>query len=205
VAGIFGKSEGKKAADITPKMPMRALTRTLLRHVPVLLVALMAACASSPDTTGPTEESHFGNVLIRFRDFRGSETQLALANESTLDRVDYYSAERSNAGLKVTSDEIMNALVEVFENEGFWEAARPGEGPLDARAPTEGNQSLHGLLSVKTGERSGWITFRKGLAKNELELFGDLSQAFIAIYNSTAGYQRIDNPEGEALFKKKDH
>ncbi|MBC8451271.1 MAG: hypothetical protein H8D72_01035 [Planctomycetes bacterium] len=180
---------------------MRALPTIFRQLLVLVLFVASTACASSIDTTAPTEDSLFGNVLIRFQDFRGGGTRLSLANEASQDRVDYYSQTRNDAGLKVTSDEIMNALVEVFEDEGFWDTARPGTAPSGASAPTEGGYTLHGILSLETSSRAGWITFRKGLTTGDLELFQSCSQAFIAIYNSTAGYQRIDNPEREGLFK----
>jgi len=179
----------------TPARPLVALILLMLA------LASLAACASTPDTTSPTEESHFGSVRIQFRDFRPGGSRLALTNESAMDRVDYYSQTRREAELKVTSDEIMNALVEVFSDEGFWDSARPGQPPSGADKPREGGQELHGILSVETADRTGWITFRKGLTKDELELFQGCSQAFVAIYNATAGYQLVDNPDGDALFK----
>lgn len=185
---------------------MRTLISSLLELVPAFLLAvplaLLASCAGQIDTTAPTEDSHFGNVLIQFRDFRPGGALLTMANEAAVDRVDYYSEMRSSAGVKVASDEIMNALVEVFEDEGFWDSARPGNPPENTNA-TEAGMALHGVLSIEANGKKGWITFRKGLTKDELELFQTCSQAFVAIYNSTAGYQRIDNPEGDALFNSK--
>lgn len=183
---------------------MRTLIKTLLGLMPALLFAALTSCAGQIDTTAPTEESHFGKVLVQFRDFREGGASLSMANEAAVDRVDFYSKLRSDAGVKIGSDEIMNALVEVFEEEGFWDAARPGSAPTSMGA-TEGGQPLHGVLSVEAGGKEGWITFRKGLAKDELKLFQTCSQAFIAIYNSTAGYQRIDNPDGDALFQNKNN
>ena len=185
---------------------MRTLIQSLLQLVPALFLAvplaLLASCAGQIDTTGPTEDSHFGNVLIQFRDFRAGGARLTLANEAAINRVDYYSTMRDEAGVKVGSDEIMNALVEVFDNEGFWDSARLSDAPTATNA-SEGGVPLHGVLTVEANGKKGWITFRKGLTIKELELFQTCSQAFVAIYNNTAGYQRINNPEGEALFNSK--
>jgi hypothetical protein len=162
----------------------------------------LSACASTPDTTAPTEASKFGAVRLQLKDFRNNQPGLGLTNEFSVNRVEYNSSLQANVSNKIASDEIINVLVETFEAEDFWTYARPGQPPSGNRRPMEGGEELHAFIYMSTGERDGWITFRRGLGKDELESFSICTKAFVAVYNSVAGFQLIDNPEGQALFDK---
>lgn len=121
----------------------------------------LSACASTPDTTAPTEASKFGAVRLQLKDFRNNQPGLGLTNEFSVNRVEYNSSLQANVSNKIASDEIINVLVETFEAEDFWTYARPGQPPSGNRRPMEGGEELHAFIYMSTGERDGWITFRQ--------------------------------------------
>jgi len=191
---MFGQSEGDCAAD----EPVQAM-----RHIPRLLLAslaLTASCASSGDPAA-LEDSNYGPVQIRFHDYRGTQQTLTIRNETSIDRVEYYSSGQGDLGTKVASDEIVNVLMETFEAEDFWEYARPGKPPMIVR-PSEGGYELMAHFYVKTGEREGWSTIRKGLGEGETDAFRTCTNAFVAVYNEIAAFQLLDEPVDDGFFQQ---
>ena len=57
----------------------------------------------------------------------------------------------------------------------------------------EAGEYLHSVLEVKQGSQHGWITFRKGLSKEELTRFGEHYKLFLALFNETSGYRSVEN------------
>lgn len=203
---MVGQSEGKVAADRPPSAMRANLTRPSARasHAFRLLTAstLLVAASACASTAEPTpEDSHYGAVQLVFQDFRGSGQQLAILNETAVDRVDLYSKAGTPIGTKVASDEIANVLVETFESEDFWTYARPGAPPSGPR-PMVNGQELMGLLHLSTGDRSGWTATYKGMSTAEAQSFSTCVKAFVVVYNDIAAFQTVDNPTGQNLFKQ---
>lgn len=182
---------------------MRHFNTLLPRAAAPLLGALMflGACASTSETEGAAETSHYGPVRIDYRDYRGTTQQLGIVNEMTVNRVEYYSNAAMPLGTKVASDEIVNVLVETFLAEDFWDYARPGKPPSSSR-PNEAGQPLHATLAINMDGREGWTTIRSGLSADERESFATSVKAFVTVYNEIAAFQSVENPTGKNLFEQ---
>src|SRR5690242_7316097 len=121
----------------------------LHRLCPLLLLAFAQACSSPKpaapkDTEGKdpranraepvsdedwnrvkAERPHGDPLAVRFTDFR-SNLRLVLVNESRTDPAEQYSQKRAAADAltKVGHDEVVAALVERFEEHGFFKLAQ---------------------------------------------------------------------------------
>ena len=186
---IFHQS-GEAALFRTPGHDMRPPLHAHLL-VSALLAALagLGACASA----GPRGGAQGDPVRVSFRDYR-TGTELALVNESHTDRLDLYSKQRSDASTKVAADEIVDALIEYFEDQGFYRSAREGRAPVRTDEWTQ-------AIEVETPD--GAKTLLAGRASNasDAETFRESRDAFIAIYNNVYQAQAVEATPGDELFR----
>lgn len=184
---------------------MKLLTRA------ALLLPLAASACSSPKSAAKDEGSkdpranraepisdedwnklkaerpHGEPQAVRFTDFR-SNLRLALVNESHTDPGDQYSQRRkaSEATTKIGHDEVVAALVERFEEQGFFKTAQAGPAP----AAAAGTWTM--TLEV---ERKGGL-FHMALAPassaKEREVFGKCRTDFVTLYSNILGLQAVD-------------
>jgi hypothetical protein len=165
--------------------PKPVALRALL---PLLALAaiFVSACAGPGKTMA---ESDYPEMLVSLRDFRDNAngTIFELANKT------YTESHQANpnADQRIQTGELLGALIDYYGDEGFWEYSRPGQGPLTLME--EAGEYLHSVLEVKQGSKHGWITFRKGLTKEELTLFGEPYKLFLALFNETSGYRSVQN------------
>jgi|FLOH01.1.fsa_nt_gi hypothetical protein len=172
--------------------PNNALPRALL-----FLFALATLLISSCAGTGVVmAEEDYPEMRVSFRDFRGAGANLELVNSA-------YAQSHSateGADVRTQTGEVLDALINLLGDEGFWDYARPGNGPLAPQA--EGGETMHSAMEVLRGGQHGWITFRRGLTKEELTFFSENSKVFLAIFNQTSGFHKIENTEGANIFRR---
>ncbi|MDE0895255.1 MAG: hypothetical protein OSB10_01580 [Planctomycetota bacterium] len=161
----------------------------------VLLFAVAALAVSSCAGPGNTKvESDYPEAYICLRDF-ASNVHFELVNAT------YAKTHSASAGadMRVQSGEVMDAWILAIGDEGLWDYARPGQGPLTLQS--EAGYPMHSVLEVKRGSDHGWIAFRKGLTQAELKFVAENKMAFITIFNQTPGYQQVDNTQGADIFR----
>ena len=164
----------------------RALARTRATGALLGLVALVQACASGGSSSG-AEELTGKPVSIRYVHYVSGQ-RLELVNPAHTDRVELYSQRRAiaDAGTKVSTDEVLGATLQFFDERGFWDAAQPGP------APAEGGPTFSQALEVDLGGRRGYLLFGKDTEPGEKKRFAECAQAFLGIYNQTYQLQAVD-------------
>lgn len=119
-----------------------------------------------------------------------------LVSESHTSRVEYYSQVREDAARKIQSDEVMDALLDELGAQGFEEFAHPG------RAPTQKSEVISQSLEIEHGDTTEHWIVGKGSSPVERQRFRECMLAFVQIYNLTASYQALENPQGSQIFPK---
>ncbi len=155
---------------------------------------LLAACAgtgsAAPDRFS-VEEGQPGRVTyVQY----GDTTRMTLVNEAHTDPVEAYTEKRADASTKVTSNEVFDAMVGYFEEQGWGAMARSGHAPL---------ASLDGVrwaLEVETPAGVEHLTFTLDTPQDRMKAALECKSAFLQIFNLTQQNQAIDNAEGRSLF-----
>lgn len=176
----------------------------MLRNLALLFVTLVAACAG-------TARSDVAVALagtptqVGFRDYR-TGAHLLIVNDSQLAargaegstpeqrRAEFYSQTRSEAMTKVATDEVMDALLEYFEEVGLEKGASSGFAPQGSGQATQS-------IEVRSGTRTYHVLGRKGMPAEEARAFRDSVVAFNQIYNSIYQLQSVEAQPGEQVFK----
>lgn len=169
----------------------------MLRLLAICTTLFVATACQSADTAKATKPSANGAVFVAYTDYRSSQ-RLELVNESHTSRVDQYSKVGTNANRKVQSDEIVDALVEHFDQKGFGKLAQQGH------APEQGNGRWLWSIELETAKGLSFIARPSGISVEEQAPYRDIAQAFIATYNSTYGLQAVKVNPGETPFKAPD-
>jgi len=135
------------------------------------------------------ERPHGDPLAVRFTDFR-SNLRLELVNESRTDPTAQYSQKRkaSEALTKVGHDEVVAALVERFEDQGFLKLAQPGP------SPTAGAGTWTMTLELERKEGLVHLSIGSGSSAKEREIFGLCRTDFATLYNSILGLQSVERP-----------
>ena len=179
-----------------PPSPMSPKPVTLRVILPlVALAAIFVSACAGPGKS--LDESEYPEMFVSLRDFRdsGNGTVFELVNATYAES----HQARAIADQRIQKGEVLGAFIDYFADEGFWDYARPGQGPLQIQE--EAGEKLHSVIEVKQGQQHGWITFRKGLSKEELTLFGEFSKLFIPLFNQTSGYRSVNNVNGANIFR----
>jgi hypothetical protein len=185
----------------------------LPRLAPLLLLLLAPAC-SSPKTANAAadadkdprasrsepisdedwnrvkpERPHGDPLAVRFTDFR-SNLRLELVNESRIDPTEQYSQKKKAAEsmTKVGHDEVVAALVERLESQGFFKFAQPGPAP----AAGAGAWTMSLELERKDGLRH--MAIGNASSAKEREVFGLCRTDFATLYNGILGLQSVERP-----------
>lgn len=166
---------------------MAMLRSCLLAAAGLLAVACSSAPPSNPDA--PSEPLRVGYV-----DYR-NQTVLELVNTAHTDRLEQYSQVRESASRKVQSNEVMQALVEFLDQNGFPELAQPG------RAPAQADERVLWSLELERGGAASHVTYPAGLPADQKRRYGLLWQAFLDTYNSTYSLQAVKVKAGETPFQ----
>jgi hypothetical protein len=152
----------------------------------LLLVLLLGACGSTstndakPEKTGRPQR-------VKLVDYV-SHVNLELVNESHSDRAQTYSStvQLENATRKVTTDEVLDEVIDQYRKNGFFEKAAPGSAPADAP------ENVGKAIEVEDGGRTVTWMVQKTAAKPDRELFGRCTALFGTVYNNTYQLQSVD-------------
>jgi hypothetical protein len=117
-----------------------------------------------------------------------------LVNEAHTDRVSLYSEARANAQTKVTSNEVMKALLEYLDDTGFRKEARSGAAPRTSDSYYWGGEIEAGgeIVSMLVNNNSP-----AGVRK----MFNECYLNHITLWSNTFQLQRVDAGPDE-VFKK---
>ena len=159
------------------------------------LCALVVGCASSSSGSGGASAEEGERMRVTLRDYKGGNV-FELVSESHTSRVDYYSEARSDASRKIQTDEVMEVLIKELEKQGLKKHRQEG------RAPSQGGAVISWGIEVEEGPQTDHWVVGKGSAVDEIQAFNECRNAFLQLYNITASYQAIENPEGKQIFQK---
>ena len=163
-----------------------------------LAVLGFAACASTSASSASDDPAATRPLLVRFVDWRSGQ-RLTLVDESHTDRAKLYSSAKplSEAGTKVTTDEILEETLRYFTEQGFFARAVPGP------AKGGGAQSLE----VETPEGTVHMELHAGMSVKDAGIFRVCRNAFADLYNSVYQLQSVqeapnwDQPQAKPGLK----
>lgn len=169
----------------------------MLRVLISLLCCGVLACvspgSSSPDRYS-AEEGLAGRVTLR--DYR-SMNELTLVNEAHTDPLEAYTEMRTTASTKVTSNEVFDAMLEYFDDQGWSSFSRNG------RAPLIGAGSMRWAIEVESPVGVyQHVAITLETPKSQMEPAVECKAGFIQIFNITQQSQAIENASGGALFEQ---
>ncbi len=119
---------------------------------------------------------------------------MTLVNEAHTDPIELYSEIRTDASTKVTSNEVMVAMLEHFDEQGFNDYARQGFAPITSAGgavqsfEVEGPQGTIFLVNGPEVREPGRKAFRKCL------------KAFLEIQEMTLQAQAVEYTDGADIF-----
>jgi len=157
----------------------------------LLSLALLSACAATSSAAEVSETS--APARVRFMDYRQG-TVFELVNEAHTDRVALYSEVRADTQTKVTSDEVMDALLEYLEDSGFRGQARSGVAPRTS-------DSYHWGGEIEAGGETVFLLVNNQTPQGERKMFIDCYMNHVSLWSNTFQLQRVDAGPGE-VFKK---
>lgn len=156
---------------------------------------LLSACTSASASNSASEHTSTRPLLVRFVDWRSGQ-RLTLVDESHTDRSKLYSSAKpiSEAGTKVTTDEILEETVKYFRDKGFFARALPG-------AAAEGGQAQS--LEVETPEGTVHMDLSAGTKPADADVFRACRNGFADLYNSVYQLQSVkEAPDWDQQQKK---
>jgi len=121
-------------------------------------------------------------------------TVFELVNEAHTDRVALYSELRANTETKVTSDEVMDALLDYLEDAGFRGKARVGVAPRSSDTLNWGGEIEEDGVSM-------YMVVGDATDPEDRKMFVDCYMNHVTLWSSTFQLQRVDAGPGE-VFKK---
>lgn len=171
------------------------------------LILLCAACSGPGSQKGPSMKSperaeavsdadwnsakvpHPGGepLAFRFVDFR-SERHLGLVNESHTDPSQLYSQKKKfdESMTKVGHDDVVAALLERFQDHGWFELAKPGAMP----AAAAGAWTM--ALELERRGAKTYLALGAGSSAKEREVFTACRNDFVLLYSNVLGLQSVD-------------
>ena len=157
----------------------------------------MALLGSSSCTSGGAAAGSGTPTRLLLRDFRAG-VDLELVNDAFDDRLRYYSQLRDEdqTGRKFQTDEVIDAMLELLDKQGWDRYAQPGPAPRDGASV---------ISSAFELERDGNTTHWKignGSEAGMRRSFIEAKKAFLALYAQTAGFQAVKNTNFEVEFKQ---
>ena len=161
--------------------------RAVLALVCTVLAVSGWSCASDAKSAAKSGAGQTQPIRIRYFAYASGQN-LELVNTAHTDATELYSTTRSlsDAGRKVSTDEVMDEVLKLFRNRGFYERAQAGAAPSTA----EGTWSQS--LEVETPGELVHMSLHKGSTADDRKLFFECAQAFVAIYNNTYQLQSVD-------------
>jgi len=181
----FGKSslEGL-AALLVPALVLTGLSS--------LAGTTLSGCASEgsrvADAKAPTQPDAKKAVELRYRAVT-QNLSFGLVNESHSNRADLYSERQplDRATTKVSPDEVVDAIVDYFREQGFFEIAVRGAAPANV------SQGASQMLEVALPDGQFHAVLRKGVTKEYATTFQTCAKGLLDVYNSTMQLQAVDD------------
>ena len=174
-----------------PRLRARIAVAAPLLAIVVLLGTIPAGCSSSGSASASTDADAkpAQPTEIRYRAVTAN-TSFGLVNEAHTPRTELYSSRLpiDAATTKVSPDEVVDAIVDYFREQGFFELAQPG--PMPSPAP----QGVSQMLGVTTGAGSVHMALRPGASTAHARCFQTCAKALLDIYNNTVQLQAVDRP-----------
>lgn len=174
-----------------------------MRILLVLLLVSFAACTSSGSsrssttaadgTTAPRGEA----IRMTVRDYRSS-ARFELVSQALVGALEQYSTLAPDASRKVQDDELMTALRDYLEGEGWSELAQRGKAP----ELTDGAKAW--TLEVEDARGARFVLATPETPKADMQRMRALLDAVLATYNETQGWQAVDIKArtGEDYFQR---
>ena len=180
-------------------MHRRSLRRGSLPVLFALLACLLASCGSTSSSTqsGGGERLSMKDgapARVTFVEYRGP-LRMNLVNEAHTDPVSLYSEKRATANTKVLSNEVMEAMLEHFEDMGFERYAQSGYAPA---RPAQGD--LQSIEIEKDGETL-FLVNGAGTSAPARESFRECRKAFLQIQQLTKQAQVVNQSDAREVFK----
>jgi hypothetical protein len=184
-----GRGSLRRSAHAFPAQLMHVSIQRAQSALHLFVIAIgcaLGACASS-SASATKDGGH--PIRIQYVHYT-SGSKLELIDRSLSSSADLYSKTRKleDASTKVTTDEILQETLSLFESKGFFDKAEPGG------SPAAGKGLLYQSLEVETPERFVHMTVQKGSTPADVKVFNECWQAFRAIYNDTYQLQAVDHP-----------
>ncbi len=146
---------------------------------------------SGSSTRHSAEEGSPGRVTLL--DYRTNQ-RLTLLNEAHTDPLTLYTEKRSSPSTKVTSNEIFQAMLERFDEQGFQGKASSGY------APVTGDGSVRAAIEVESGGVVRNLIVDLQNSAQNYAVLNECRAAFLQIYNITQQHQAVQNDSGKSLF-----
>lgn len=182
------------STSIEPREPARAAGTQVNRtdwlralhagFVALALLAFVPACSSSSASAEPTSK---GPVEVRYRALAKNVT-FGIVNASHTDRTDLYSTKQplDKATTKVSPDEVVDAMVEYFQQQGYFDIALTGTAP---EIPPPGATQI---LSLTLPDGAYYAVLRSGVTLDFAAKFQACAKALQDVYNNTLQLQAVD-------------
>jgi hypothetical protein len=168
----------------TPSPRAGRFARMLAALALTSLGAGLAACSSS-GTSAP--EPAQGPVELRYFALAKNLT-FGIVNATSTDRIDLYSKAKplDQATTKVSPDEVVDAVVQYFREQGFFEIAQPRGAPRPA--PAGATQ----MIEVSLPDGKYHAILRSGVSLEFATRFQTCAKALLDVYNNTLQLQSVD-------------
>jgi len=162
---------------------------TVLLGTVLLGTTLLSGCSSpgaAQGAEGPSPKTG-RPVEIRYHAV-AKNANFGLVNESHTSRTELYSSRLpiDAASTKVSPDEVLDAVVDYFREQDFFELAQPGGIPV--KLPPGTTQ----VLGVTTPAGAMHLTLRPGASTEQARCFQTCAKAFFDVYNATMQLQSVD-------------
>jgi len=165
----------------------------MYRYLILVFALLLGAACSSSGTSGSSHPEITGiPMTIKLYDYR-SGLVVGLVNDSHSDRIAAYSEERSDAGIKITSDEIVSATIEFVQDKGFEQYAMRGLAPMRSDAYSK---------CIEVDDPSGvrYFGISRSSSTEERVVMANCYAGLLDVYNRVHGSQSVSNASGAGLF-----
>ncbi|GEM_PF-2327064 len=172
-------------------MHMTSISTTAKIFLTTLGLTLGLSCAASPERNSvPTASGHPASITLR--DYR-SGIVLTLINDSVLlarnvpgdnvplRRAAYYSQLDRQSTAKVAGDELVEGMMQAFENRGFFGIATGGPSPERA-------SDVSTSLEVSRNGRSDHLMFSTRMSRDGQLVYSDCRKVFSEVYNRVDQY-----------------
>jgi hypothetical protein len=158
----------------------RMLTALALTSLGAGFAACSSTATSAPEPAkGPVELRYFALA---------KDLSFGIVNATSTDRIDLYSKTQplNQATTKVSPDEVVDALVQYFREQGFFEIAQPLGAPRPA--PAGATQ----MLEVSLPDGKYHAILRSGVSVESATRFQTCAKALLDVYNNTLQLQSVD-------------